>query len=252
LGSIISIDDMPAAVHEPYVFLLDETEVEPSVERNGYGKILLTHSSDRIRMTIQFRLDGKWRWEKSRLFIDGERVPNSASWDQYVSIFKDPDNGRKNHVPKGAKKAKLPKSKAVDEQYLPRSISVMVASARKSATKDTVTVTPTISEDGKEYLVTVTDTAVEHDGSTIVLFFGFGAAIGGEKSMEWSLTGGLAVNAMGYDVTHHLEHGLEDHLMGILGAQSRAAQIPHIPGGSVQGASGFGSADIRKQTVRRV
>lgn len=247
MGATVDIDNMPAVVHEPYAFLLDETGVEPIVERNGYGRILLTHLGERTKMTIGFRLDGRgWRWEGSKLFIDGEKKPLAQGWDQYVSIFKDPDNGRRNHIPKGAKKAKLPESNAVDEQYLPATVASCLTSMRKAATKDTVTVIPTASRGGNEYLITVTD---DSDGSSIVLTFGY---VGGGDSMEWNLTGGMAVNAMGYDVTHHLEHTLEDHLLSVLGAHSRAAQIPTIPGGSVQGASGFGSVDVRKNTVRRV
>ncbi|QBZ72071.1 hypothetical protein SEA_KRADAL_175 [Streptomyces phage Kradal] len=247
MGATVDIDNMPAVVHQPYAFLLDETGVEPIVERNGYGKILLTHLGERTKMTIAFRLDGRgWRWENSKLFIDGEKKPLANGWDQYVSIFKDPDNGRRNHIPKGAKKAKLPESNEVDEQYLPKTIATCLASMRKAATKDTVTVVPTISKDSKEYLVTVADSS---DGSSIALVFEY---VGAGDTMEWSLTQGMAVNAMGYDVTHHLSHSLEDHLMAVLGANSRAAQVPTIPGGSVQGASGYGSADIRKNTVRRV
>lgn len=250
LGTSVAIDDMPDVVHEPYAFLLDETGVEPSVERSGYGKILLTHLGERTKMTISFRLDGRsWRWADSKLYIDGEKKPLASGWDMYVSIYKDPDNGRKNHVPKGAKKAKLPESKPVDEQYLPKGVATCLAAMRKASTKDTVTSVPTISEDGKEYLVTVTDTSDEADGSAIILFFGY-LSTGG--TMEWSISGGLAVNAMGYDVTYALENGLESHLMGILGAQSRASQVPLIPGGREQGATGFGSVDVRKNAVRRV
>jgi hypothetical protein len=250
LGAIVDIDTMPAVVHEPYAFLLDETGVEPIVERNGYGRILLTHLGERTKMTISFRLDGRgWRWADSKLFIDGKKKPLAQGWDQYVSIFKDPDKGRRNHTPKGAKKAKLPSSRPVDEQYLPSEVGKCLTAMRQASTKDTVTVIPTMSESGNEYLVTVADEDPEADGSSIVLFFGY---LGGGDSMGWSISGGLAVNAMGYDVTHYLEHGLEEALMGILGANSRAAQVPTIPGGSVQGASGFGSADIRKNTVRRV
>ena len=81
----------------------------------SYGKILLTHLGERTKMTIKFRLDGrKWRWEKSHLFIDGKQQPLASGWDMYVAIYKDPDNGRRNFTPEGARKAAIPASQEVE------------------------------------------------------------------------------------------------------------------------------------------
>ena len=145
MGNTVSIDDMPDVVHEPYAFLLDKTGSEPIVERSGYGKILLTHLGERTKMTIKFRLDGrKWRWEKSHLFIDGKQQPLASGWDMYVAIYKDPDNGRRNFTPEGARKAAIPASQEVDETYLPTAVAKELDSLRKLTVKETTTIVPTV------------------------------------------------------------------------------------------------------------
>lgn len=248
----LSIDNMPEVVHEPYAFLLDKTGVEPIVERSGYGKILLTHLGERTKMTIKFRLDGrKWRWEKSHLFIDGKAKPLASGWDMYVSIYKDPDNGRKDFVPAGAKKAKLPEMRTVEnEEHLPSTVAECLRSMRSASTKTTTVVTASISLDGKQYILSVTDTDEDGDESTVALTFGFVG--GGSGSMDWTITGGLAVNRRGYDVTNHLHCDLNTFLMDLLGAQSRAAQVPFVPGGSARQAATTNSVNVRKSTVFRI
>lgn len=109
LTTNVAIDNMPAIVQEPYAFLLDETGVEPAVERNGNGRILLTHLGERTRMTIQFRLNGrKWQWVKSCLFIDGKQVELAKGWGEYVSIFEGPDNRRADSASEDAEKTASP------------------------------------------------------------------------------------------------------------------------------------------------
>src|SRR4249920_3128440 len=158
LATNVTIDDMPQIVHEPYAFLLDKTYVEPTVERNGYGKMTLTHLGERTKMTIHFRLSArKWQWEKSRLWIDGERVPLASGWDMYVAIFKDPDNGRRNFTPEGAKKAKVPDSQPVDEQYLPKVIAQELAGLRRQNEKEATTIVPSVVSAANQYLITLTD-----------------------------------------------------------------------------------------------
>lgn len=246
----VSIDEMPGVVHEPYAFLLDETNVEPIVERTGFGRMRLTHLGDRTKMTIDFRLSGrKWRWQESRLFIDGKRVPNADSPEMYVSIYRDPDGGRRNHVPAGARKAEIPESRAVEEAYLPVGVAEAVKAFRRMATKDTVTVTPTISLKGDEYLITAVDTGRD-DEVAIVLFYGRQGD--GTGSLGWAPVGALAVNALGYDVTQYLEGGLHATLVRVLGAQGRASQVPHIPNGGPQSAATTNSTLVRKATVFRV
>lgn len=246
MGDIVAVENMPDVVHEPYAFLLDKTEVEPTVERNGYGRMLLTHLGERTKMTIAFRLDGRsWRWAESKLYIDGERKPNSGSWDQYVAIYKDPDNGRRNFVPDGAKKAKIPASRPIDEQYAPKQIADTVGQLRKMIGKETVTVTPTITSDGL-YLVTITDS--EDGGSFLYVFENNGSGV----DKGWTISTVLVVTGSGYDITNMVGPDIEGHLMGLLGAQSRAAQVPTIPGGSVQQGAASNATMVRKATVFRV
>lgn len=241
----VAIDDLPDVIFEPYTFLLDETGVEPVVEKNGYGKRTLTHLGERTKMTIHFRLDGrKWRWERSFLWIDGERAPLAAGWDMYVSIYKDPDNGRVNHVPKGAKKAKLPESQAVDEQYVPAAVARELKNLRKNA-KDSTDVTPTIDSHANEYLITVHD---RDDNSRFLFFFTY-------DGTRWSATRFMLVNPAGYDLTYLIGEDpaqFEAFLRKLLGNPTGRIDMPAGPVGASQQAGVSNSVAVRKATVFRV
>lgn len=240
----VSIDDMPDVVHEPYAFLLDHTGVEPSVERSGYGKILLTHLGERTKMTIQFRLESrKWRWEQSRLWIDGERKPLATGWEMYVAIYKDPDNGRRTYTPKGARKAMIPESKPVDEQHLPRAVSFELESLRKTTVKRETTIVPTIVSSRNQYLITLTD---GETGQKFIFTFGL-------EMNTWQIVDMLLVNMNGYDVTQYIgESQIENFLHEIMGITGRASQVTYNPGGSAQQAATTNSVNVRKSTVFRV
>ena len=244
MGNTVSIDDMPDVVHEPYAFLLDQTGVEPVVERSGYGKILLTHLGERTKMTIKFRLDGrKWRWEKSHLFIDGEQKPLASGWEMYVAIFKDPDNGRRNFTPEGARKAQIPDSKPVDEQYLPKVVATELANLRKMSKKETTTITPTVVSSANQYLISLVD---GETGQSFIFTFGF-------ETGTWQIVDVLLVNASGYDVSHYVgESQIESFLHEIMGIAGRASQVTYNPLGSAQQAATTNSVNVRKSTVFRV
>lgn len=246
MATNVTIDDMPQIVHEPYAFLLDKTDVEPAVERNGYGKMTLTHLGERTKMTIHFRLNArKWQWEKSRLWIDGERVPLASGWNMYVAIFKDPDNGRRNFTPEGAKKAKVPDSQSVDEQYLPKVIAQELAGLRRQNEKEATTIVPSVVSAANQYLITLTD---NDDARKFVFVFGFDSPGG------WQLQDFMLINASGYDVTRYVgEAGIESFLSEILGIAGRAVQVTNNPGGSVQQvATTSNSVSVRKSTVFRI
>lgn len=240
----LSIDNMPEVVHEPYAFLLDKTGVEPIVERNGYGKILLTHLGERTKMTIKFRLDGrKWRWEKSHLFIDGEQKPLASGWEMYVAIYKDPDNGRRNFTPEGAKKAKIPASQPVDEKYLPKLIATELANLRKMSQKESTTIVPTVVSSANQYLITLLD---GETGQSFVFTFGF-------ETGTWQIVDILLVNANGYDVSQYVgESQIENFLHEIMGIAGRASQVTYNPLGSVQQAATTNSVNVRNATVFRI
>lgn len=244
LATNVAIDDMPAIVHEPYAFLLDETGVEPIVEKNGNGRILLTHLGERTKMTIQFRLNGrKWQWVKSCLWVDGERVPLASGWEMYIAIYRDPDNGRLDFTPKGAKKAQIPESQPVDEQYLPKTVAQELASLRKMSEKEATTITPTVVSSQNKYLITL------HDGETrqkFVLVFEFFMG-------NWKASDFILVNGVGYDVTHYVgRDGLERFLHEIMGITGRASQATYNPLGSIQQAAATNSTMVRKSTVFRI
>lgn len=244
MSNTVSIDDMPDVVHEPYAFLLDKTGVEPIVERSGYGKMLLTHLGERTKMTIQFRLESrKWRWERSRLWIDGERQPLASGWEMYVAIFKDPDNGRRNFTPEGARKAVIPASKPLDEEYLPKLVATEVANLRKITVKESTTIVPTVASEKNQYLITLDD---GETGQKFVFVFGF-------ELGNWQVVDMLLVNASGYDVTRYVgEAGIDAFLSEIMGIAGRASQVTYNPLGSVQQAAATNSTMVRKSTVIRV
>lgn len=245
LGTIVPIENMPDIVHEPYAFLLDETGVEATVEKSGYGKMLLTHLGERTKMTIQFRLNGrKWQWERSRLWIDGERAPLASGWDMYTAIYKDPDNGRRNFTPKGAKKAKVPESQPVDEQYLPVVVAKELEGLRKTSVKETTTIVPTVVSKANQYMITLHDG--EDDQQFVFVF--------GHQHGDWRLVDLILINANGYDVTNYVgEAGIEAFLHEILGIAGRASQVTYNPLGSVQQAATTANlVQVRKSTVFRV
>lgn len=243
MGNTVAIEDMPDVVHEPYAFLLDKTSVEPVVERNGYGKMLLTHLGERTKMTIQFRLDGrKWRWERSFLWIDGERQPLAAGWDMYISIYKDPDNGRRNHVPEGAKKAKIPASQPVDEQYLPTAVASSLKNARKAAGPDS-TVTPTIVSSVNQYLMTV---ANQDSGETVVIVFEHNGSM-------WYVADLMVINPAGYDVSFMVDPDQFDTVIArVLGSANAQDASSFVPAGGPSAAAVSNSVNVRKSTVFRV
>ena len=244
MGNTVAIEDMPDVVHEPYAFLLDQTSVEPVVERNGYGRMLLTHLGERTKMTIQFRLDGrKWRWERSFLWVDGERKPLAAGWDMYISIYKDPDNGRRNHVPKGAKKAKLPESSSVtDEEYLPLAIIASLKNARRAAGKDTV-VTPAIVSSANQYLVTISNT---DSGETVVLTFG-------SDGSTWHVADLMIINPAGYDVSFLVEPDqFETVVARVLGAANAREATSFVPSGGPTAGAVSNSVNVRTAPCLRV
>lgn len=244
MGSNVSIDDMPDVVHTPYSFLLDETGVEPTVERIGYGKMLLTHTGPRTKMTIQFRLDKKWRWEKSRLFIDGKAVPLAKGWEMYVAIFKDPDNGRHSFIPKGAKKAVVPESQPVDEKYLPNVVAKELASLRKASENEKTEIAATVISKANQYMITLRDT---DSGKAFSLTFGFEVG-------RWTLVDIMLINAMGYDVSRYVSEGEVDEflheLMGITGRDSQVSYASSMQAHDVAGASN--SVMARRASVYRI
>lgn len=246
LGTNVSIDDMPPIVHRPYAFLLDGTDIEPVVERTGYGRIRLVHLGERTRMTIDFRLNRTtWDWHKSSLFVDGKKVPNAANWDMYVAIFKDPDNGRKNFVPEGARKAVLPKVQPVeDEQHLPKYVADELKSLRSASLKDTTSVTALVNSKKNEYVLTVLDGT---NDSKFLFTFGIG------PDGKWTITDVMLVNSTGYDITAHLTHGeVEEFLHDLLGSIGRKTQVTTVPYGHVHRAAVSSSVEVRKSTVFRI
>lgn len=243
MTTTVSIDDMPDVVHEPYAFLLDQTGVEPAVERSGYGRMILTHLGERTKMTIQFRLNNrKWQWVKSYLWIDGERQALAAGWDMYVSIFKDPDNGRRNHVPEGAKKAKIPVSQDVDEEYLPKAIAASVKNARRAAGPSS-TVTPTVVSSANQYLITVTN---EDSGETVVLTFG-------PDDSTWQVVDMMIVNPAGYDISFQIDPDqFETVIARVLGTANAREATSFVPSGGPSAGAVSNSTMVRKASVFRI
>lgn len=241
----VSIDDLPGVVYEPYSFLLDNTGVEPVVERSGFGHLTLVHSSDRVRMTITFRLSAgkKWNWTDSTLHIDGQKKPLASSWDMYAAIFKDPDTGRRNFVPKGAKKAQLPETQPVDQQHAPSVVTSSADQLRKLVMPDKKIDIEVRIADASKYLVFATDEL----GAQIVYLFE------AKNTGRWEITGITIITPTGYDVTQHNASHLESYILDFLGHVSRSTQQSTVPLGREMRAGGVeNSVMVRKATVFRV
>jgi hypothetical protein len=222
LTSEVSLDDMPRAVYEPYALLLDGTGVAPTVERSGYGRMLLTHLGQRTRMTIQFRLNGrKWHWGQSHLFIDGKPAPLAQGADAYIAIYRDPDNGRQNHIPEGAEKFDPPKTESVDRRDLPASVTREIRGLWGFAENaGSITVRAEITVERDRYLVSVEPVA---GGPKIVYVFT-------PKGPDWLLAEVGLVNAAGYDVGRFLNDGeTEGFLREALGVTDRDIPLPQLP-----------------------
>lgn len=82
---------IPPKVQRMIDDLVRDTEVEPEVTRH-MGGLLLSHSNDRVALTIFYRLKGHtWHWQKSTLAIDGvlQGPKNLATgYNDYVQMFK--------------------------------------------------------------------------------------------------------------------------------------------------------------------
>lgn len=238
----ISPDVMPAMVRAAHDFLREHTDTEPRVRHQGYGCIQLTHTSDRIQMTMTFRLKGrKWIGVGSTLVIDGKKEPIAASWGQYAAIFQDPDHGRHNYTPPDARKADLPATHPVAEQDVPTTVVSAANQLRKAITTEGTYVTIEATDD-ERYLVCARR---EDEARQFVFIFGC-------VDEDWQLQGRVAVNNLGYDVTHLYADGLEKEILDFLGAQSRGNQRTFHPGGSTQQAASTNSVNVRKSTVFRV
>jgi hypothetical protein len=240
----VSVEDMPRVVFEPYGFLLDETGVEPVVFRPGPGRMDLVHSSDRVRMVIRFRLSGHtWQWVKSTLHVDGEKKPIAASWPQYAAIFKDPDEGRRNYVPKGARKAVLPEMRLVDERYAPAVVVQCVHEVRALVgSHKVIDVTVSLTQDQSQYAIAAQD----EEGGRIVYWFR------DDRCGAWEPHAVTLISPTGYDITQFHSDRIDDALLEFLGSTSRAAQRTTLPGGHAVQASVTNSVEVRKATVRRV
>lgn len=248
----VSIDVMPAVVWELYEFLLDETEVSPSVNRNGHRKIILTHQNDRVRVVVNFHNPGwRWSWKSSLLFIDGRRESIASSPDHYVAIFNDPDEGRYGYTPEGSKKTKLPDMKEVSEgqlPYAPHLVSSMAKNLKSGVTDKNAEVKVYIAEKSNRYIISVENP----EKGDVYQIIGKGGAPG-SKGGGWGLVDIILTNTRGYDVTKENAHRIEEILRDLLGADSRKNQKPYIPEGSTRSQAGMSnSVAVRKATVFRV
>lgn len=241
--TLVAIEDMPPKVYRPYSYLLDETGVEPVVQRKGFGRMELVHASERVRMTILFRLrQTKWAWISSTLTVDGKRVPLATTWDMYVEIFKDPDAGRRNYVPKGAKKAQVPDTKPVDDERAPMAMLNAVRELRRMVGKGRDIAIDLGIENAQRYVLSVTN---RKDDSKILCLYRPGD--GG-----WVIEGIQLISPTGYDITDYHADEIDEYILEFLGAESRGAQRPEKPLGNEQKAQVSNSVLVRKATVFRI
>lgn len=84
---------LPRVVREVYEELHHECRQEPTVEFAGPGRIRLGVANERVRMTVDYTvrgIHGRWRWDSSRLWIDGQERPIAKSPAEFYAIFHDP------------------------------------------------------------------------------------------------------------------------------------------------------------------
>lgn len=246
LATTVPFEDMPSIVANRYANLLDKSETEPTVERNGYGRMILTHQNTRVRLTISYRLNGRtWAEGELKILVDGSLFDGIEDIDRYVAIFADPDNGERDYIPKGSKKAKLPEFRPADEQHLPSVVARIFNKLRKATVGTaSLSVEALIALDQSRYLIRID---IPGDGSSIYVIFRFDTT-----KDTWILDSFKAVSFKGYDVTEAMSGPLKTQLMSLAGANSRANQIASVPGGQRRGAAVTNSTEVRKSTVVRV
>lgn len=242
----IDIDVMPKSVWNLYQEILDLTEVAPTVHKDGYGKILMVHGNERVQVSVSFRNPGwRWQWKSSTLTIDGEKVQIATSPEHYAAIFSDPDNGRYGYTPKGARKAKIPQMRLLDEEQIKHAPFFVTSTAKHitaAITDSDAEVKVHIAEKANEYIITVGN---PKKGTVYQCL--------GRVGERWTMVDLFIVNIHGYDVSNEHAHGTESFLMDILGAESRNNQQSYIPEGSARSQSGMSnSVAVRKSTVFRI
>lgn len=241
---VLDIDDLPATVWARYKWVLDMTGVAPIVERNGFGRMILSHTNERVRGRTFYRLQArKWVMTGTDLHIDGKKTPGATSRAQYAGIFADPDNGRFNYVPEHGRKVEIPRGRPVpeaEEGDLPLTVKNCLRPLRKVRT-DTRTAVSVEELDGGEYMI-----AIERPERGNI-FEKFETVEGTVR-----LTGFLATTASGYDIGEDIEDYFEEFLMDLLGAVSRKAQNSLIPSSAQHQQPGVAnSVSVRRATVIR-
>lgn len=242
----VDIDVMPKVVWDLYKEILDLTEVAPTVNRSGFGKITLSHQSDRVRVLVFFHNPGwKWNWKDSTLFIDGEKVQIATSPEHYASIFKNPDRGRYEHTPDGAKKANLPVMRILDDEqvkHAPTAVSQSFRDIKSRVNDDETCVNLHISEESNAYIITL------ENARKLSVYAKF-EIVGG----KWAPSDVTMVNPLGYDVSDTYEGASGRIIADILGDMSRESQRSYTNPGKTQGQAGMSnSVSVKKATVFRV
>lgn len=74
-----------------------------TLERRDTRRYRITAESDRVRMTVDYKLTSGqgWIWAASTLHVDGERRPLAENPEAFYRLFRDPDSG-------GRRPAELP------------------------------------------------------------------------------------------------------------------------------------------------
>lgn len=247
----VNIDVLPPVVWNLWTDLLDKTEIEPQVRRVGYGHLLVTHGNERVTVRVHFKNKGrtpKWTGHSSDLHIDGKKVPRAHDVDHYVAILKDPDYGRHSWAPEGARKARIPGGRPVENEDL---LPALVADHLKAMRGQIGTGPGELAEceitvrsaDNSQYVLSMN--AGERKSSFFIVYQANGDA--------WTVIDLRFVNSLGYDVTLTYENGIDDFFYQLMGDESRKVQVPTTPQQRTTQTVGLSnSVSVRKASVFRI
>ena len=84
---------VPATVKAFMDDLEKATGVPATAAPHGPRRWRITHTNDRVTLTLDYKTTGpgRWHWAASTLTVDGQRRALAAGMEHYAAIFADPD-----------------------------------------------------------------------------------------------------------------------------------------------------------------